>query len=69
MTDLIDPREYQGTDAIEQITQRYTTALETAIRKSPEQYFWLHRRWKIHLSRRELRKRKKEQADKLTEAA
>jgi KDO2-lipid IV(A) lauroyltransferase len=27
------------------ITQRFTAALERAIRKAPEQYFWLHRRW------------------------
>lgn len=52
MTDLIDPRDYEGTDAIEQITQRYTTAIETAIRKSPEQYFWLHRRWKQPVPRK-----------------
>ncbi|MBD3674506.1 MAG: lysophospholipid acyltransferase family protein [Planctomycetaceae bacterium] len=52
MTDLIDPRDYEGTDAIEQITQRYTTAIESAIRKSPEQYFWLHRRWKQPVPRK-----------------
>ncbi|MDC0274043.1 lysophospholipid acyltransferase family protein, partial [Planctomycetaceae bacterium] len=69
MTDLIDPRDYEGTDAIEQITQRYTTALETAIRKSPEQYFWVHRRWKIQPSRRELKKRLKDEKRKQTEAA
>jgi KDO2-lipid IV(A) lauroyltransferase len=69
MTDLIDPRDYQGTDAIEQITQRYTTALETAIRKSPEQYFWVHRRWKIEISRREKKKRLKAEMSKQTEAA
>jgi len=28
------------------MTQRFTTALERMIRKHPEQYFWLHRRWK-----------------------
>jgi KDO2-lipid IV(A) lauroyltransferase len=28
------------------ITQRFTSALERAVRRHPEQYFWLHRRWK-----------------------
>ena len=30
------------------ITQRYTIALERVIRSAPEQYFWLHNRWKQH---------------------
>ncbi|MFK7822354.1 MAG: lysophospholipid acyltransferase family protein [Planctomycetaceae bacterium] len=41
---VLDPRDY-GMD-IEQMTQDYTTALENAVRKAPEQYFWVHRRWK-----------------------
>jgi Kdo2-lipid IVA lauroyltransferase/acyltransferase len=28
------------------ITQEYTTALEEVIRQAPEQYLWVHRRWK-----------------------
>jgi KDO2-lipid IV(A) lauroyltransferase len=47
VTDVIDPSEYAGQrDAVTAITQRYTTALEAIIRQYPEQYFWLHRRWK-----------------------
>lgn len=45
--DVIDPREYAGQpDAVRTITARYTAALERLIRRHPEQYFWLHRRWK-----------------------
>lgn len=45
--DVIDPREYavQG-NAVKAITQRYHDSLERLIRRYPEQYFWLHRRWK-----------------------
>lgn len=41
---VLDPREYDMD--IEQLTQDYTDALERAVRKAPEQYFWVHRRWK-----------------------
>jgi KDO2-lipid IV(A) lauroyltransferase len=45
--DLIYPEEYAGhPDAVQAITQRFTTALEQIVRLAPEQYFWLHRRWK-----------------------
>ena len=29
-----------------QLTQDHTEALEEAIRRAPDQYFWLHKRWK-----------------------
>lgn len=45
--DVIDPREYaDDPNAVKRITARYTSALEKLIREHPEQYFWLHRRWK-----------------------
>jgi KDO2-lipid IV(A) lauroyltransferase len=45
--DLILPEEYaDDPHATRAITQRYTCALERLVRRHPEQYFWLHRRWK-----------------------
>ena len=45
--DVIRPEEYAGQPgAVREITQRFTSALEQMIRRSTEQYFWLHRRWK-----------------------
>jgi KDO2-lipid IV(A) lauroyltransferase len=45
--DVIDPVDYQNDpNAVKNITIRYTKALERLIRRYPEQYFWLHRRWK-----------------------
>jgi len=31
---------------VEELTQKYTSAIERAVRKRPEQWFWFHRRWK-----------------------
>jgi KDO2-lipid IV(A) lauroyltransferase len=45
--DVILPEDYDGKpDAVRQITQRFTSALERLVRRYPEQYFWVHRRWK-----------------------
>jgi KDO2-lipid IV(A) lauroyltransferase len=45
--DVIEPSEFaKQPNAVKAITQRFTTALERLVRKHPEQYFWLHRRWK-----------------------
>jgi KDO2-lipid IV(A) lauroyltransferase len=44
--DVIDPRDFTGPNSLNEITQRYTSALESLIRRAPEQYFWVHRRWK-----------------------
>ena len=43
---LIDPRTITDNDPVGEITRQYTSALERAIRRAPEQYFWVHRRWK-----------------------
>jgi Kdo2-lipid IVA lauroyltransferase/acyltransferase len=45
--DIIYPEDYEKSpDAVRAITQRFTTGLEHVIRETPEQYFWVHRRWK-----------------------
>jgi KDO2-lipid IV(A) lauroyltransferase len=45
--DVIYPEDYdKSPDPIRAITQRFTADLETLIRAAPEQYFWVHRRWK-----------------------
>ena len=45
--EVILPEEFAGRpDAVKAITQRFTAALERVVRRAPEQYFWVHRRWK-----------------------
>jgi Kdo2-lipid IVA lauroyltransferase/acyltransferase len=44
---IIYPQEWDAQDdPLRWITQEYTAALEAAIRRAPEQYLWIHRRWK-----------------------
>ena len=41
------PHEWAGKDdPVTWITQEYTRALEEVVRRAPEQYLWVHRRWK-----------------------
>ena len=56
--EVIDPRDYAGrrTDAVRAITERFTRAIERLVRRHPEQYFWLHRRWKHQPPERKGRK-------------
>lgn len=39
-------REGEMDDVVHEITRATTARLEAAIRENPEQYLWLHRRWK-----------------------
>jgi len=45
-TEIIDPRTLTTHDPVGEITRRFTSGLEALIRQAPEQYFWVHRRWK-----------------------
>lgn len=49
------PREHAG---VKELTTWYTNRIEDAIRRAPDQYWWLHRRWK------ERRRRQKSAAKK-----
>jgi Kdo2-lipid IVA lauroyltransferase/acyltransferase len=44
---VIFPENYERSpDAVRTMTQQFTADLEKLIRLAPEQYFWVHRRWK-----------------------
>ena len=44
---MIDPHEVGNSlGTVRDLTQWYTTRLEELIRRTPGQYWWLHRRWK-----------------------
>jgi Kdo2-lipid IVA lauroyltransferase/acyltransferase len=43
----IDPHEVgNSVGTVRELTQWYSTRLEELIRRTPDQYWWLHRRWK-----------------------
>ena len=45
--DVILPQEWEGReDPLFYITARFNRAIEQMVRAAPEQYLWLHRRWK-----------------------
>ena len=44
---VIRPEEWADRETpLHWITQEYTRALERCVREAPEQYLWIHRRWK-----------------------
>lgn len=44
---VIYEEEWEGRpDPLRWITQTYTEAIENMVREGPEQYLWIHRRWK-----------------------
>jgi KDO2-lipid IV(A) lauroyltransferase len=45
--DIIRPKDWESQeDPLYYITARYNRAIERMIRAAPEQYLWVHRRWK-----------------------
>lgn len=50
---IIDPDEWrERVDAPFWITQEFSRAMEGCIRRCPEQYLWVHRRWKTQPKKR-----------------
>lgn len=50
---IVDPREpCAATQGVRHLTQWYNDHLEQIVRMAPEQYWWLHRRWKDHRAAR-----------------
>ncbi len=46
---LVDPRDQTAaTSGVKPLTQWFTSQLEAIVRVAPEQYWWVHRRWKDH---------------------
>ncbi len=44
---IIEPEDWANQpDPLYYITARYTKAIEDMVRRAPDQYFWIHRRWK-----------------------
>ncbi len=43
----IDPPAGDGPEAIHELTQRCTSALEGYIREHPDVWLWMHRRWRL----------------------
>ena len=44
---VIEPHEWKAQEnELHWVTQEYTSAIERFVRVNPEQYLWMHRRWK-----------------------
>ena len=51
--EVLVPEDWESEpDPLRWITQRYTSLIEQAAREVPEQYLWIHRRWKSEPGRR-----------------
>ena len=64
VADIVDPQDKDfAHGSIPLLTQWYTRHLENLIRTAPEQYWWVHRRWKGEpKSRKAVREAKRKQA-------
>ena len=60
VADIVDPSDADFRhDTIPLLTKWYTRHLETLIRSAPEQYWWVHRRWKGEPTDRSARRRQR----------
>ncbi len=63
VADIIDPQQEDfSLHTIPLLTTWYTQHLEDLIRTAPEQYWWVHRRWKGHPDQRRQRQTRKSPA-------
>ncbi len=47
VVDIIDPQDYaDDPEAMFNITQRYNKGIEKLVARAPDQYLWMHRRWR-----------------------
>ena len=57
LVDQFGPDDWNGrSDRLFYITARYRRAIESMIRKSPDQYFWMHRIWRSRPAHERLKK-------------
>jgi Kdo2-lipid IVA lauroyltransferase/acyltransferase len=57
VADVMDPAAADFPFAgVQPMTEWYTECLERLIRRGPEQYWWVHRRWKGHVPEKVLRR-------------
>jgi KDO2-lipid IV(A) lauroyltransferase len=70
LADYYDPAEPGGDDlaGVSELTQWYNDVLEEEIRRAPEQYWWLHNRWREAPTVKQ-RRRKKRRAPARAKAA
>lgn len=69
-TETIDPAvEDCPYQTVKQITQWYTHQLEAAIRETPGQYWWIHKRWKDYGRDRNKKKQTKATVSKSSSAS
>lgn len=63
---IIYPHEWkQQADELRWITQEYTKAIEDFVRVAPEQYLWIHRRWKSRPKEERLAEKRAKEAQQI----
>jgi len=62
VADIVDPEDAEfQLGSISLLTEWYTRHLEALVRSAPEQYWWVHRRWKGEPTSRQIRRKLKQQ--------
>ena len=70
VADLVDPADADfKLGSIPLLTQWYTRGLEDLIRIAPDQYWWLHRRWREQKNNGRARRERRRGQDQIRPAA